>query len=141
MLQLTQISLNFQTSCCNLKIRGLGAKLFVALLIFLLERCTMCFSSYKNCKLKVNLWWVEARERKKTVFFVNVYVVRRNYFQHFCFILIYSILNNLSEYIYRLLHIKKHCFIHFCCLVLKSSKALSVSWSSHRRCSVKKGCF
>ena len=29
-LQLTQISLNFKTSCCNLKIRGLGAKLCVA---------------------------------------------------------------------------------------------------------------
>ena len=25
-LQLTQISLNFKTSCCNLKIRGLGPK-------------------------------------------------------------------------------------------------------------------
>ena len=29
-LQLTQISLNFKTCCCNLKIRGLGAKLCVA---------------------------------------------------------------------------------------------------------------
>ena len=27
--QLTQISLNFQTFCCNLKTRGLGAKLCV----------------------------------------------------------------------------------------------------------------
>ena len=26
-LQLTQITLNFKTSCCNLKIRGLGARL------------------------------------------------------------------------------------------------------------------
>ena len=48
---------------------GLEAKLCVALLIFLLERCTMCFSSYKNCELKVNLWWVEASERKKTIFY------------------------------------------------------------------------
>ena len=31
-LQLKQISLNFQTSCCNLKIKGLGAKLCVAFL-------------------------------------------------------------------------------------------------------------
>ena len=31
-LQLTQISLHFQTSCCNLKIRGLGSKLCVAFL-------------------------------------------------------------------------------------------------------------
>ena len=29
--------------------------------------------------------------------------------------------------IYILLHIKKHYFIHFCCLFLKSSKAFSVS--------------
>ena len=33
-LQLTQILLNFQTSCCNLKIRGLGVKLCVAFLLF-----------------------------------------------------------------------------------------------------------
>ena len=32
--QLTQISLNFQTSCCNLKIRDLRAKLCVAFLLF-----------------------------------------------------------------------------------------------------------
>ena len=30
----------------------------------------MCFSSYKNCKLKVKLWWVGACERKKRAFFV-----------------------------------------------------------------------
>ena len=39
-----------------------------------LERRTLCFSSYKNRKLKVKLWWVGARERKKviccTVYFV-----------------------------------------------------------------------
>ena len=33
-LQLTQISLNFKTSCCNLEIRGLGAKLCVSVLLF-----------------------------------------------------------------------------------------------------------
>ena len=33
-LQLTLISLNSQTSCCNLKIRDLGAKLCVAFLLF-----------------------------------------------------------------------------------------------------------
>ena len=33
-LQLRQISLNFRTSCCNLKIRGLGARLSVAFLLF-----------------------------------------------------------------------------------------------------------
>ena len=33
-VQLTQMLLNFKTSCCNLKIRGLGAKLCVAFLLF-----------------------------------------------------------------------------------------------------------
>ena len=33
-LQLTQVSLNFKTSCCNLKIRGIGVKLRVAFLLF-----------------------------------------------------------------------------------------------------------
>ena len=33
-IQLTQISLNFETSCNNLKIGGLGAKLYVAFLLF-----------------------------------------------------------------------------------------------------------
>ena len=33
-LQLTQISLNFKTSCCNLEISGLGAKLCVSFLLF-----------------------------------------------------------------------------------------------------------
>ena len=33
-LQLTQILLNFQTSGCNLKIRGFGAKLCAAFLLF-----------------------------------------------------------------------------------------------------------
>ena len=29
------------------------------------ERRTLCFSSYKNRKLKVKLWWVGTRKRKK----------------------------------------------------------------------------
>ena len=36
-LQLAQISLNFQTPCCNLKIRGLTVKLRVAFLFFNFE--------------------------------------------------------------------------------------------------------
>ena len=38
--------------------------------LIVLERWTLCFSSYKNRKLKVKLWWVGARERKKKAFFV-----------------------------------------------------------------------
>ena len=33
-LQLTQITLNFETSCCNLKITGLESRLCVAFLLF-----------------------------------------------------------------------------------------------------------
>ena len=33
-----------------------------------LERWTMYFSPYKNCELKVKLWWVWTRERKKRYF-------------------------------------------------------------------------
>ena len=44
-----------------------------------------------------------------------------------CFISIYSVLNTFR--IYMFLRIKKHYFIHFCCLFLKSSKAFSVSLS------------
>ena len=40
-LQLTEISLNFQTSCCNLKISGLGAKLCVPLFYLVLKGIMM----------------------------------------------------------------------------------------------------
>ena len=33
-----------------------------------LERRTLCFSSYKNRKLKVKLWWVGAREKREGIF-------------------------------------------------------------------------
>ena len=42
-LQLTQLSLNFQTYCYNLKIRGLGAKLCVAFLLFLFSQRVQAF--------------------------------------------------------------------------------------------------
>ena len=45
-----------------------------------LERCTLCFSSYKNRKLKVKLWWVGGRKRKEGIF-CTVYFVRRNFFK------------------------------------------------------------
>ena len=42
-LQLMQISSNFQISCCNLKIRGLRAKLCVAFLLFFILKGVMTF--------------------------------------------------------------------------------------------------
>ena len=66
--------------------------------------------------------------KKKVCIFFNVNFMRRKFLWHLCFVSMYSVLNKLSEHIYFiLLHIKKHYFIHFCCLFLKSSKAFSIS--------------
>ena len=51
-------------------------------------------------KLKVKFWWVVARERKKRAFFVTFILSEGNFFKHLCFMLMYSVLNKLSEYIY-----------------------------------------
>ena len=108
-LQLTQISLYLKTFSCNFKIKGLGAKAWVAFYYFYFKELrlfkvkesmlllsekekfnkneteskmenpayafegrSLCFSPYKNCKLKWN-WCIEGRERKKNEFF-NVYL-------------------------------------------------------------------
>ena len=53
---------------------------------------TLCFSSYKNCKLKVKLWWVGARKRKKRTLLYHlfclctVYFVRRKFFLFLFFV-------------------------------------------------------
>ena len=47
-LQLRQISLSFKTSCCNLKIRRLGAKLCVS---FNIERSYDVLKSKSSCVL------------------------------------------------------------------------------------------
>ena len=39
----------------------------------------LCFSSYKNRKLKVKLWWVGARERKKRGMFVPFILSKGNF--------------------------------------------------------------
>ena len=82
-----------------------------------LERRTLCFSLYKNCKLKIKLWWVGARERKKRSFFVPFISFEGNFLQDLCFISMYSVLNTHSEYTYFYIS-KKHFFKHFCCLFL-----------------------
>ena len=40
---------------------------------------SLCFSSYKNSELKVNLWCVRARERKKNVFFETFILLERDF--------------------------------------------------------------
>ena len=54
-LQLTQISLNFKTSCWNLKIRGLGAKLCVAFLSFLF------WKELQRLRVKESMHFVEQK--------------------------------------------------------------------------------
>ena len=88
-----------------------------------LKRPTLSFSSYKNHILKVKLWWAGAR--KKRPFFVLLILHEGNFFK-ICFVSMYIVLNTLSEYAY-LFGIKKHYFIHFCCLFLKLLKDLYVS--------------
>ena len=147
-----KMSLNFQNSCCNLKIISLGAKMCVVFFMILtlerimtfysvksscillnkninliktkrnrkwkilhtvLERQALCFSWCKNWKLKVKLWWVGARERKKEDIFCTAYCPKEIFFTHMRFISRYSVLNTLSEYTYFFLLIKKHYLIHF----------------------------
>ena len=58
-----------------------------------LERGTLCFSSYENPKLKVKLWRVGARERKTRAFFVQFIFSEGNFFKICVFISLYSVLN------------------------------------------------
>ena len=41
------------------------------------------FSSYRNRRLKIKLWWVWVRKRKKSAFFVD-YFVQRKFFFNIC---------------------------------------------------------
>ena len=70
----------------------------------------LCFSSYKNRKLKVKLWWVEARERKE-VLFVPFILSEGNLFNIAIYLSVYCIKYTFRIYI--LLHIKSYYFIHF----------------------------
>ena len=58
----------------------------------------LCFSLYKNCELKVKLWWVGAREWKKCIF-VSLNLSEGSFFNICVFISMYSVFNKLSEYI------------------------------------------
>ena len=83
-----------------------------------LERSTLRFSLYKNCELKLKLWWVGAHLELKSF--------PKEFFLTFVFYLnVQCIEWALRMYI--LLLIKKHHFIHFYCLFLKPSKAFIVS--------------
>ena len=65
------------------------------------------------------------REKKEDIV-CNAYFVRRTFFLRFVFYLNVECIEYVFR-IYILLHIKKYYFIHFYCLLLKSSKAFTVS--------------
>ena len=44
-----------------------------------LERRTLCFNAYRNRKLKVKLWWIGVRERKKRAFFLPFILSEGNF--------------------------------------------------------------
>ena len=85
----------------------------------------MCFSSYKNCKLKVKLWEVGSCERKVSAFFVT-FILSEGIFLTFAFYLSICCIEWAFR-IYINLYIKKHYFIHYCCLFSESLNAFSVS--------------
>ena len=86
---------------------------------------------YKIRKLKVKLWWVGARKRKKRAFFVAFILPEGNFF-NICvlsqWILHWIHFQNIHTFAYQ-----KHYFIR---LFFKSSKAFSVSlnWWILRKC-------
>ena len=88
------------------------------------ERRTMCFSSYKDRKLKVKLWWVGACERKKTTF--SVPLILSEVFLTFVFLshcIVYWIhFQNIHTFTYQ-----RALLYALFWLFLKSSKAFSVS--------------
>ena len=95
------------------------------ILLIVLARRTLCFSSYKNRKLEATLWWVGARKRKKRAFFVPFIVSEGNFFntcilsQRRVFCLHFQ---NTNTFTYQ-----KTSLHTLFCLFLKSSKAFSVT--------------
>ena len=62
-----------------------------------LQRQSLCFSSYKHHKWKGKLWGVGVHQRKKTTLSVP-FILSRKLFKHLCFILLYTGLNILPKY-------------------------------------------
>ena len=79
----------------------------------ILERQTLCFSSYKNRELKIKLQWIGARGRKMKTFFVPFIFSEGNF-------LIFVFLSQRIVY-------QKTLLYTLFCLFLKSSNASSVS--------------
>ena len=92
-----------------------------------LETQTLCFSSYKNLRLKVKLWWVAAHKRKKEGIFCIVYFVRRSLFNVSILtqcILYWIYVQNIHTFTYQNILLYR-----LFCLFLKLPKAFSASLS------------
>ena len=93
-----------------------------------LERRTLCSSSYKNHKLKVKLWWAGFLERKKRAFFVPFILSKGNFFnicvlsQCSMYVLSQCMFNTLSEYAY--FYISKNITSYTYLLVFKIVESL-----------------
>ena len=87
-----------------------------------LERRTLCFSSYKNRKLKVKLWWAGARKRKKRAFSVLFFFSEWNFFN--IYVLSQCIVHwrDFSEYTY--FYITKNITSYTFLLVFKIVESL-----------------
>ena len=92
-----------------------------------LEKRTLCFSSCKNRKVKVKLWWVGAREWNKRAFLYRLFNLKKSVLTFMFYLYVKCI--EYTFRIYILLHIKKLYFIHFYCLFLKFPKPFTVSLS------------
>ena len=129
-LQLRQISLNFKTSCCNLKKRSGSKNVCGFSIIFISERS--CFGETNlvpqliwELQIKRETVMIWSLQKKKQGIFCTIYFVQKNFF-----INIWA----LSQCIPYWIHFQNiHTFTYqkaslhaLFCLFLKSSKALSV---------------
>ena len=85
-----------------------------------LERRSLGFSSYKNHKLRIKLWWVGARERNKRLFFVPFLLPEGNFFK-------ICVLSQCTVYWKHFQNINPFTCQKTFCLFLKLSNAFSLS--------------
>ena len=78
-------------------------------------------------KSKTVMSW-SSRKRKRGLFLYRLFCPKAVFLRFVFHLNVQCVEHNFRRYI--LLHIKKHYFIHFCRLFLKSSKTFSVSLSS-----------
>ena len=90
----------------------------------LFKKWIFCFSSYHNRELKAKLSW--SLQKKWEYNFCTIYFVQRKFFWHTSFISMYSVLNELSDYIY--FYIPKSMLLHtillFVFKIVKSRKCI-----------------